>query len=329
MHHQEPVRTPLNPNDSNIPQGQIPKHSTLSHLLAGRLPGARAFLNHMADPSEFIDNDAFTALLLITCLLDPLPGLAHFSHKCTLMVGSNPCLSPMNGLHAVTPCRDLAAWHMAKHGKLQAAFIRAFLTLQSVVYAHRETMLPCQPGLSNQAVGAQHMHQHCRSDIALQVQQTETEGGPPAAIQNAQGDSLQHLDIVTACAGSKTACNANIDTRFPHNARAVDPSAFLTTLMTAKIRHYRTWHGVECQPLAFEMTGGRHIDTDKYLNSLFRKSAKIGDPYAMRRLYALRRECSFICARIVGQQTATAPSNFKNNPRRPFTISPAFNHRRA
>ena len=173
------------------------------------------------------------------------------------------------------------------------------------------------------------MHQHCRSDIALQVQQTETEGGPPAAIQNAQGDSLQHLDIVTACAGSKTACNANIDTRFPHNARAVDPSAFLTTLMTAKIRHYRTWHGVECQPLAFEMTGGRHIDTDKYLNSLFRKSVKIGDPYAMRRLYALRRECSFICARIVGQQTATAPSNFKNNPRRPFTISPAFNHRRA
>ena len=39
---------------------------------------------------------------------------------------------------------------------------------------------------------------------------------------------------------------------------------------------------------AFEMTGGRHIDTDKYLNSLFRKSAQIGDPYAMRRLYALR-----------------------------------------
>ena len=37
------------------------------------------------------------------------------------------------------------------------------------------------------------------------MQQTETEGGPPAAIQNAQGDSLQHLDIVTACAGSKTA----------------------------------------------------------------------------------------------------------------------------
>ena len=38
---------------------------------------------------------------------------------------------------------------------------------------------------------------------------------------------------------------------------------------------------MECQPLAFEMTGGRHIDADKYLNSLFRKSAKIGDPYAM------------------------------------------------
>ena len=85
--HQQLARTPLNPNDWNIPQGQIPKHSTLSHLLAGRLPGARAFLNHMADPSEFIDNDAFTALLLITCLLDPLPGLAHFSHKCTLAYG--------------------------------------------------------------------------------------------------------------------------------------------------------------------------------------------------------------------------------------------------
>ena len=97
--------------------------------------------------------------------------------------------------------------------------------------------------------------------------------------------------------------------------------------MTQKINHYRTWHGVQCHPLAFEMTGGRHIDTDKYLNDLFRKSVKIGDPYAMRRLYALRRECSFICARIVGQQIATAPSNFKNNPRRPFTISPAFNHR--
>ena len=85
------------------------------------------------------------------------------------------------------------------------------------------------------------MHQHCRSDIALQVQQTEPDGGPPAAIQNAQGDSLQHLDIVTACAGSKTASNANIETRFPHNARAVDPGAFLTTLMTAKIRHYSAW----------------------------------------------------------------------------------------
>ena len=46
-------------------------------------------------------------------------------------------------------------------------------------------------------------------------------------------------------------------------------------------------------------------------------------------LDALRRECSFICARTVGQQTATAPSNFKNNPRRPHCISPAFNHRRA
>ena len=145
-------------------------HSTLSHLLTGRLPGARAFLNHMADPSEFIDNDAFTALLLLTCLLDPLPGLAHFSHKCTLAYGSNPYLSPC------------------------------------VVYAHRETMLPRLPGLSDQAVGSQDLHQHCRSDIALQVQQTEPDGGPTAAILNAQGDSLQHLDIVTASAGSKTAC---------------------------------------------------------------------------------------------------------------------------
>ena len=231
-------------------------------------------------------------------------------------------------MHAVTPCRELAAWHMAKHGRLQAALIRAFSTLKSVVFAHRETMLPCLPGSSNQAVGTHHLHQHCRSDIALQVQQTDPDGGPPAAILNAQGDSLEHLDILTASAGSKTACN-HIDARFPNNARAVNPGAYLTTLMTTKIRHYRTWHGVECRPIAFEMTGGRHIDTDKYLNSLFRKSAKIGDPYAMRRLYALRRECSFICARIVGQQTATAPSNFKNNPRRPFTISPAFNHRRA
>ena len=48
VHHQV-VRTPRNPNESNIEQGQIPT-STLSHLLAGRLPGARAFLNHMADP---------------------------------------------------------------------------------------------------------------------------------------------------------------------------------------------------------------------------------------------------------------------------------------
>ena len=283
----------------------------------------------MADPSEFIDNDAFTALLLLTCLLDPLPGLAHFSHKCTLMMGSNPRASPMNGMHAVTPCRELAAWHMAKHGRLQAALIRAFSTLKSVVYAHRETMLPRPPGLSDQAVGSQDLHQHCRSDIALQVQQTEPDGGPPAAILNVQGDSLQHLDIVTACAGSKTACDVNIERRFPDNARAVDPAAYLTRLMTQKINHYRTWHDVQCHPLAFEMTGGRHIDTDKYLNDLFRKSVKIGDPYAMRRLYALRRECSFICARIVGQQTATAPSNFKNNPRRPYLISPAFNHRRA
>ena len=85
---------------------------------------------------------------------------------------------------------------------------------------------------------------------------------------------------------------------------------------------------MECQPLAFEMTGGRHIDTDKYLNSLFRKSAKIGDPYAMRRLYALRRECSFICARIVGQQTATAPSNLRSNPHRPLNC-PALHNQRA
>ena len=64
------------------------------------------------------------------------------------------------------------------------------------------------------------------------------------------------------------------------------------------------------------------------LNALFRKSAKIGDPYAMRRLYALRRQCSFICARIVGQQTATAPANFKNNPHRPFD-RPVLHNRRA
>ena len=48
----------------------------------------------------------------------------------------------------------------------------------------------------------------------------------------------------------------------------------------------------------------------------------------MRRLYALRRQCSFICARIVGQQTATAPANFKNNPHRPFD-RPALHNRRA
>ena len=99
--------------------------------------------------------------------------------------------------------------------------------------------------------------------------------------------------------------------------------------MKQKVMHYRTWHGVKCPPSAFALPGGRHIDTDKYRNSLFRKAAQIGDPYAMRRLYALRRECSFICARIVGQQTATAPSHFKPHPRRPVTISPAFNHRRA
>ena len=55
--------------------------------------------------------------------------------------------------------------------------------------------------------------------------------------------------------------------------------------MQKKINHYKTRHGVEVQPIAFEMTGGRHSDTDKYLNKLFRKSVKIGDPYAMRRLY--------------------------------------------
>ena len=92
------------------------------------------------------------------------------------------------------------------------------------------------------------------------------------------------------------------------------------------LRPYRSLGGASAPPSP--LTKGPP-NTDKYLNNLFRKSAKIGDPYAMRRLYALRRECSFICARIVGQQTATAPSNFKNNPRRPFTISPAFNHRRA
>ena len=56
--------------------------------------------------------------------------------------------------------------------------IRALLSLKSVVYAHRETMLPCLPGLNDQAVGTQDLHQHCRSDIALQVQQTEPDGGP-------------------------------------------------------------------------------------------------------------------------------------------------------
>ena len=62
----------------------------------------------------------------------------------------------------------------------------------------------------------------------------------------------------------------NIGPRFPDNARAVDPAAYLTKLMKSKMNHYKTWHGVDCQPIAFEMTGGRHIDTDKYLNNLFR-----------------------------------------------------------
>ena len=47
----------------------------------------------------------------------------------------------------------------------------------------------------------------------------------------------------------------------------MDPNDFLTKLMKIKINHYKTWHGVEVQPIAFEMTGGRHIDTDKYLNN--------------------------------------------------------------
>ena len=59
------------------------------------------------------------------------------------------------------------------------------------------------------------------------------------------------------------------------------------------------------------MTGGRHIGTDKYLDNLFRTSAKIGDPYAMRRLYALRRECSFICARIVELDDLASASLYK------------------
>ena len=102
------------------------------------------------------------------------------------------------------------------------------------MYAHRETMLPRPPGLSDQAVGSRDQHQHCRSDIALQVQQTEPDVGPPAAILNAQGDSLEHLDILTASPGSKTACDTNIPARFPHNARAVNPGAYLTTLMTVR-----------------------------------------------------------------------------------------------
>ena len=44
----------------------------------------------------------------------------------------------------------------------------------------------------------------------------------PACILNAQGDSLQHLDIVTASAGSQTGCSQNITPRFPDNACAVD-----------------------------------------------------------------------------------------------------------
>ena len=36
--------------------------------------------------------------------------------------------------------------------------------------------------------------------------------------------------------------------------------------------------------------------------------------------------CSFICARIVGQQTAAAPFNFKNNPHRPLNC-PALPNR--
>ena len=252
------------------------------------------------------------------------------------MGGSSPQLSPMNGMPCATPCRDVSAWQNAKHSRLQHALIQAFMTLHNVLYAHREVRLPrvLAPGVNSQAMGGDHPHANWRSDIALTELRTGPEGpvapaqDHAACILNAQGDSAQHLDVLTACAGSLTGSSINIPRNFPHNARAVNPNDFLTKPMKSKINHYKTWHGVEVQPIAFEMTGGRHIDTDKYLNKLFRKSVKIGDPYAMRRLYALRRQCSFICARIVGQQTATAPANFKNNPHRPFD-RPVLHNRRA
>ena len=50
-----------------------------------------------------------------------------------------------------------------------AALIQAFMTLQNVLYAHREVRLPrvLAPGVNNQALGDDHPHANCRSDIAL------------------------------------------------------------------------------------------------------------------------------------------------------------------
>ena len=92
------------------------------------------------------------------------------------------------------------------------------------------------------------------------------------------------------------------------------------SLCQRKICPCKSFHSVDCQVLAFEMTGGRHCDTDMLLNDLFRKTAQIGRPllYAMSLLHALRRECSLICARIVGQQAERAPCSFKHSPRRPL-----------
>ena len=116
------------------------------------------------------------------------------------------------------PCRDVCAWQNAKHSSLQHALIQAFMTLNNVLYAHREVRLPrvLAPGVNSQAMGENHPHANCRSDIALTELRTGSEGpvapaqDPAACILNAQGDSAQHLDVLTACAGNLSGCSLNI-----------------------------------------------------------------------------------------------------------------------
>ena len=139
VHHQRSDRAPLNPDDSNMPQGQLPPHSTLSHLLAGRLPGARAFLSRAPQILDGLaacaraDAKPAAKLALATALLN---FSAHFATgddeavaAQAASVGAELALCVMDGGDGAAKVDDTA----------DAIFFRALVALGTMAAKSPET----------------------------------------------------------------------------------------------------------------------------------------------------------------------------------------------